>query len=526
MKKLLLFLITITTFVSCSSNENEALRIEYTSSSVEAKALFTEFQRAYEQRNWNPERQEALMDSILKLDPNFYSAKLRNNFGTGTETREHLLDAYSNRTKLTDIEKRLIEAEYERRINGNRTKEDKVLDDLVADYPNYFQLRIYSGGIKNALQNIKGSKERWEEALEVNPKSFEAHVSLAFLHFPTGNNFNMLAVNERDLEVAKDYLNRGSKIYPESSRWSRFLGNVYRAEGDFEKAEIEYQKSLDIISDFEAGPESNSYANSLLMMGHVNTFTGKYDKARDYYDQGIAISNNYWKVSMTELKAHTYMYQKNFGDAILTLSELQSMIDGMDEEEEVTKNNYKFFAEFNKFLAFGHSQKQDETLESLNKMSEFRSANTSIRLENAFNDEQRDRIKTGTEKNKVEMQLWYNILFGNYEDARALLLDFKIISEKQLSYNPNSMNDFYKLSGYLNLMEGDPIESISSYANLSNEVMTNDSYHSYFLALAKKGVGETDESNRILSLLANDNFATWQNAIVKNLAKVQIEVNL
>ena len=40
---------------------------------------------------------------------------------------------------------------------------------------------------------------------------------------------------------------------------------------------------------------------------------------------GIAISNNYWKVSMTELKAHTYMYQKNFGEAILTLSELQSI---------------------------------------------------------------------------------------------------------------------------------------------------------------------------------------------------------
>ena len=55
-------------------------------------------------------------------------------------------------------------------------------------------------------------------------------------------------------------------------------------------------------------------------------------------------------------------------------------------------------------------------------------------------------------------------------------------------------------------MEGDPVESINSYANLSNEVMTNDSYHSYFLALAKRGIGETEESNRILSLLANDNF--------------------
>ena len=525
MKKLLLFLITITTFISCSSNENEALRIEYTSSSEEAKALFKEFQTNWEQRNWNPDLQEALMDSILKLDPNFYAAKLRNNFGTASETREHLLDAYNNRTKLTDIEKRLIEAEYERRINGNRTKEDKLVDDLVADYPNYYQLRIYSGGIKNALQNIKGSKKRWEEALEVNPQSFEAHVNLAFLHFPTGNNFNMLAVDERDLEVAKDYLNRGSKIYPESSRWSRFLGNVYRAEGDFEKAENEYQKSLDIIADFEAGAESNSYANSLLMMGHVNTFTGKYNKARDYYDQGIAISNNFWKYNMTELKAHTYMYQKNFGDAILTLSQLQNTVDEMDEEEQ-TKNNYKFFAEFNKFLAFGHSQKQEETLISLDKMDQLRSLNTEISLKNAFNDEQKERIMIRTNKNKTQMLIWYNILFGNYEDARALLLDFKTISEKQLSYNPNSMNDFHKLSGYLNLMEGDPAESISSYSNLSNEVMTNDSYHSYFLALAKRGVGETDESNRILSLLANDNFATWQNAIVKNLAKAQIEVNL
>lgn len=525
MKKISLFLIILTTIVSCSTNNEEALRIEYTSSSEEAKALFKEFQINWEQRNWNPERQEALMDSILKLDSNFYAAKLRDNFGTNAETREHLLDAYSNRTKLSDIEKRLIEAEYERRINGNRTKEDKIVDDLIIDYPNYYQLRIYSGGIKNALQNIKGSQKRWQEALVVNPKSFEAHYSLAFLHFPTGNDFNMLAVNERDLNIAKDFLNKGSKMYPESSRWSRFLGNVYRAEGDFEKAENEYQKSLDIIAEKEAGPESNSYANSLLMMGHVNTFTGNYDKARDYYDQGIAISNNFWKYNMTELKAHTYMYQKNFADAIYLLSELQKTVDEMDEEEQ-TKNDYNFFAEFNKFLAFGHSQKQEETLISLEKMDQLRSANTKIRLENAFNDEQKERILIGTNKNKTQMQIWYNILFGNYDEARNLLSEFETISKNQLSYNPNSMNEFHKLLGYLNLMEGEPLESIKSYSNLSNEVMTNDSYHSYFLALAKRGVGEVEESNQILSLLANDNFATWQNAIVKNLAKAQIEVNL
>ena len=525
MKKLLLLLITTITFISCSETE-EAKKIQWTSSSEIAVKLFNEFNENIEKSRWEPDTQEKLMDSLKILDPNFVFAKLRDNFGTNNETRDKFLNAYSERNNVSDIEKRIIEAEYERRINGNQIKRDAIFDKLIEDYPDYYELRIWSGDIKNqALQDPKAAQKRWEEALEINPKSFEAYVNLAFLHFPTGNNFTMLANDERDLDVAKDFLSRGSKIYPKSSRWSRFLGNVYRAEGNFEKAEIEYQKSLDIIADYEAGSDSNVYANSLLMMGHVNTFQGQYDSARDFYDQGIAISNDWWKVNMTEMKAHTYMYQKNFADAIFLLSEMQNQIDDMDEEEQ-TKNNWRYFTEFTKFLAFGHSQKQEETLASLDKMEQLSATNTNIRLENSINEDQRERILTGTKKNNISNQIWYNILFGNYEDARTLLVDFKTISESQLGYNLNAMVEFYKLSGYLNLMEGDPQESINSYNNLSKEIMSDDSYHVYFLALAKKGVGEIEESNQIFSELANDNFATWQNAIVKNLAKAQIEVNL
>ena len=55
MKKLLLLSITVFTVFSCSDTP-EAIRIDYTSSSDEAKLLFREFNRAWEQRNWNPER--------------------------------------------------------------------------------------------------------------------------------------------------------------------------------------------------------------------------------------------------------------------------------------------------------------------------------------------------------------------------------------------------------------------------------------------------------------------------------------
>ena len=524
MKKLILLFITSLTVLSCSETE-KAKRIEWTSTSEDAIQLFEEIIVMAERSEWDPEKYEALVDSIKVLDPNFVFAKTRDGFGTNVENRANLLYAYENRNKTSDIEARLIESYYERIVNGNRNKEDEILDALIDDYPEYYQLRIWSGDLKNGLQEIRACQKRWAEALVINPMSFEAHVNLAFLHFPTDNNFNMLASDERDLEIATDFLNKGSKIHPNSSRWSRFLGNVYRAEGKFDKALSAYQESLGIIEKYEAGPESNSYANSLLMVGHVNTFTGEYDQAREYYDKGIAISNNNWRVSMTVLKSQTYMYQKDFAGAIYTLSEMQNEIESMDEEE-IRKINFTDRCEFNKFLAFGHSQKEEETILSMNKMNDLVDARLKIRIENAMNDDEKERRVISSKKEKMGIDIWYNILFGKYEEARTLLSEFKPISESQLSSNPNSMIEYHKFSGYLNLMEGDPEESIKSYANLSKEVMGNDSYHVYFLALAKKALGEVEESNLIFSELANDNFATWQNAIVKNLAKSQIKLNI
>ena len=75
-------------------------------------------------------------------------------------------------------------------------------------------------------------------------------------------------------------------------------------------------------------------------------------------------------------------------------------------------------------------------------------------------------------------------------------------------------------------MEGKPQEAIDSYSKVTKEVLGDDNYHQYFLALAHKAIGDTELSNDMFNSLANDNFATWQNAIVKNLAKSQIKVNM
>jgi len=523
MKKLILLLITTLTIISCNEAV-EADRIPWTSTSEEAKILFEQFLTNVERSNWNPETQEALFDSIAKLDPNFFVPKLFNNFKDAEERRALVRLAYANRDKVSDLESRIIEANYERRINGTIIRQDQIMDSMIIDFPQYDQLRIWSGDIKNGL-DVKAGEKRWKEALEINPNSFEAYVNLAFLHFPTGNNFNMLATDERNLDKAETLLNNAKKILPQSSRPSRFLGNVYRAQSKFDEALASYKESLKIINKYESGDKSDPYANSLLMVGHVYTFQEKYDQARNYYDDAIKISNEYWKVSISELKSHTYMYQKDFAGAVYLLSQIQDDIKSFDIDT-VQKINYTIWMESAKFRAFGHSQKQEETIGSMGKIKELRASREKILLSNAFDDNEKERIITNALNSNMEMDIWYNILFGNYDNARAQINEYKSMAEKELKFNPNSLNNFYKFSGYLNLMEGDPQESIDSYSKLSKVELSGDSYHSYFLALAKKAIGQEKESNQVLVALANNNFATWQNSIIKNLAKSQIKTNL
>ena len=72
--------------------------------------------------------QEELIDSILVLDPDFAMANSFNGFGSDEENRKSFMRAYEARESVSDLEKRLIEANYERYFNGNQIKQDSLVD--------------------------------------------------------------------------------------------------------------------------------------------------------------------------------------------------------------------------------------------------------------------------------------------------------------------------------------------------------------------------------------------------------------
>ena len=85
------------------------------------------------------------------------------------------------------------------------------------------------------------------------------------------------------------------------------------------------------------------------------------------------------------------------------------------------------------------------------------------------------------------------------------------------------MINFYKLSGYLNLMSGNVDASLSFYNQIPRELLDGDNYHLYFYALAINAKGDKEKSREIFEYLANYNFAGWQNSVVRSLAQGQIE---
>ena len=85
------------------------------------------------------------------------------------------------------------------------------------------------------------------------------------------------------------------------------------------------------------------------------------------------------------------------------------------------------------------------------------------------------------------------------------------------------MINFYKLSGYLNLMSGNVDASLSFYNQIPRELLDGDNYHLYFYALAVNAKGDKEKSIEIFQYLANYNFAGWENSVVRSLAQAQLK---
>jgi tetratricopeptide (TPR) repeat protein len=465
----------------------------------------------------------ALFKKALELDSNFALAKINyNNQLNPADNKRRLLEAYNNRTKLSEIESVIVAVKYENTINNDFSKSDLMMDSLIKKYPDYDELYVFSARIKNKLNNIDGSLKRYQEALEVNPACYSAALSIPAFHSSNGNAwnvFNMLPEGKRNLDEAEKYFKLAAKIRPQAPATARMYGNLYRTKGDLDKALEKYQESLSLNKE-----RSSLMGDCYQMLGHVNIFKGDYEKSRDYYrkwnDFRIEMQNKYGGSEMVSDRITlTYLFEKKYDEVIVEANKLLLKVDSV-QMPEVNKITTRYSIEQLKFATYAHSLKEEEAFASADKLNSYRVAFKNEQLKVATNQNEINRTENFVKSDSLNIKMWLNIIFAHYEDAEKMVKDFEQVSNEQLKTDPKAMNRYYNQLGYLNLMEGKVKESIDNFKKVIG--LEDEIYFYYFYALALKAQGNEAESDKMFTKITNNYFVQWQGAIVRELAKAQL----
>ena len=517
MKKLILLLIASITLISCAE-EIPVKFIPLTTDSEEAKAAFKEGIFRNDQNEVN--EAEAAFKKAIELDENFLLPKIFYNSGARADNRERSLYAYENRSKSSEIEQKIIEASYQRTFYSDLSASIKIMDSLIIKYSDIPFLYEAVGYQKSFNKDFDGAIVAWEKAIELNPNSYSAALLLGLLHVNVGTDYMPLPEEKRDVKQGKKWLEMASKIRPKASATPRFIGNIYRAELKLDEALESYKLAVKKNTE-----KTSQLMEQNLMVGHTLSAMGKYDEARKAYLETIDLSiNGYWRANNYNYYTLSLLFEKKYDEAIQFLSQAQEKLKTEVPEKEILDWGLRRI-EFNKWLTFSHGQRKDEALTSQEKLNLADKEIYEINLLDAVDEKEKLRLERGFKTGLLYRSAWSDILFGDYESARDSLSKMYDIRSDRVSDNPDALNGYHALSGYLNLMEGDLDEALSMYEKRLQRGDLGE-YHNYFYALSLKASGKEEKSNKILINLANNPFVDWQIGIVKNLAKAQIKTNL
>ena len=520
MKNLFIGLFIIFGLGSCASKKEVKL-IPLTSTSKEAienyrKAVFSASELEYNEEN-------EYFKKALDLDSNFAMAKIMwNNDSKPGDNRRRLIEVYNNRASLSEIESSIIAAQYENSINNDYNKRIQIIDSLINKYPEYYELYLISADIKERANDAEGALKRYQEALVVNPDCYEAALGIPDLHVYIGNTkrlrtINMLPVKKRNESEALKYFELANKIRPNAPSTARILGNFYRGKNDLDKALSEYQKAVELNTD----SLSSSLAFTYNAIGHVYLLKGDYLKARESYEKFIHIGalEDTSRIFSPNAIPVSYLYEKKYEEAIEEAMKSINKIEKI-KKESINKYSSLFGMQTIIYVAYSHSLKEEEALASLEKLNSYRQKNKEIDLANLVDQKQLENLENTDKINSLNLNITHNILFAHYEEAEKQLIELEKISKEMLKMNPLSMNGFYKFSAHLNLMKGNINEAIDFFNKYSG--LDQDKYYYYFYALALKAQGNKVESDKIFTQIADESFINWQNAIVRDLAKAQV----
>lgn len=475
-----------TTVQAPSPDTTASSDIPISTDSDTARALYLEGQRLLDfGRNIEA---RARFNAAIEADPEFALGHYgRSNAALSFNEFQRAMDAATSHLDGLSEGERLMIAINQTFLTNNATKGLELADQLVNAYPNSARAFIIRASARGGQNDNERARDDLEMALTLEPGSPAALAGLA-----SSNLFG----EPRDFEAAITWAQGYVQAYPDEAKTYEMLGDVLRGAGDLEAAADAYTRAESVDPTLYLAAHKN---------GHVNSFLGQIDEARQAYDRAIALASPENKSGSATYKAFTRIHEGNIEAAIAELEEVAENVEALGTPADQVKGN-RVAALSNAATAAMHAGMLDKAAE----LVERRNALVMAIAEDVGTEDARRLQQANTHQFSGLLAAYQ----GNTEEAgRHAAAYMALVAEDD---NPRKNEPAHFVLGMDALIAKEYEVAVD---HLSQADHANNMYVRYHLALAEAAVGEAESAARRFAEVASYNFNSVGFALVGRDAK-------
>lgn len=486
---LLSFLLALAACGSESSEQAEpatdlapaaAEELPVTTASDEARTHYVAGLRALDMGDGDEAR--AHFEQAIASDPEFAMAyyglaSSANSFESFKQNMELATEKAAGASEAERAQIDQMRAGFEDDVEGQQAAATR-LTELAPNSPRAW---MALAAVQSNMNDEAAARESLRKATELDPEFAPAHMVL-------GSSY--MFVEPVDLAEAQRHIERAAEIEPDEAIAHDLLGDVYRAQGNLEKAAEEYGRTA------ELDPESG---NGYQQRGHVHTFLGNWEQARSDYDAAIEIESG--RNAAAQFGVYRALVSVHEGNPEAAVDELESLVAEIEGMDIPNSRGPRIFA-LNALAAIAmHHGMLDR-------------AEAAIQKRNALLDENVEIAGTPAAERNVSAQKalargWLAAHRGDYGAATEAAGEAQ--QTLAAGNDPDRFEGVHELLGFVALEQGNHEEAIGHL-----EQANPDDLHAVFLhAQALEGAGQAEKANQLYTKIAEWRFNDPDLALVR-----------
>jgi tetratricopeptide (TPR) repeat protein len=455
--------------------------IPVTTSSAEARLAFEAGQAALDRGDGT--QANALFRTAVAADPNFTYAwvNLSNVTFSTEEFNAALKGGEQGAAKASEGERMLLDFN-KLFLTNNFDAQLTLAKQLTDKYPNSPRAWMVLAAAQGALNKFEDQRATLAKVVELAPWFSPATFTLAGSYL-----FN----EPKDFAKAEKYYRSAISVAPGNDMYYWALGDVYRGTNRLEEARRYYQLALQLDPKDLTAP---------IKLGHVNSFLGHFDEARQDYDRGIAAGGPANAGFLVPFKSFTWVYAGEPAKAIQSLEKLVADIDGFGAGKDQVLNA-KVGALTNAATIAMFSNLNDDAARVLAMRTTLMRENAKLVGTEAFSKIQEAQIAFFD----GQLAAWR----GDYKAAAKLAQKTAdLVADEN---NARKMEPVHELLGLIALRQ-------KNYKKAATELRVADQtqlHNKYLLAQALEVTNGKDEAARLYKEVAENNFNTVDFALLR-----------